>query len=272
MFLLRKSHQLLLEILLFGQGSSQVSRHLLVVLLHLHQFLLSLCALQKRLDFEVQRHPWPVFHIAERAEVELDGENGISLSHHLNKMLPHEVSSCESLSHGDQNKQLFISHLLQYTQQTSFEEHLGVSKLVVINGNVNGSKQLLRGFLVIHECAIGTCTGIQYLVPLLEVSIWDSAWEALSTDSDALQHTVTPYLMDDQEVLHQAWTLGLVGNQATHKVRMSSVQVGHQHPQVCPESTRHSLHGTTLLLASLLCTTCISFGLSWGIQHRQQFN
>ena len=41
-------------------------------------------------------------------------------------------------------------------------------------------------------------------IPLLEVSIRDSAWEALSTDPDALQHTVTPQLVDDQEVLHQA--------------------------------------------------------------------
>ena len=43
---------------------------------------------------------------------------------HLDKLLPHEVSSCESLSHCDQSEQLLISHLLQGTQQTSFEEHL----------------------------------------------------------------------------------------------------------------------------------------------------
>ena len=42
------------------------------------------------------------------------------------------------------------------------------------------------------------------MIPLLEVSIGDSAWEALSANPDALQHTVTPQLMDDQEVLHQA--------------------------------------------------------------------
>ena len=39
---------------------------------------------------------------------------------------------------------------------------------------------------------------------MLEVSIDDSAGEALSADPDALQHTVTPQLVDDQEVLHQA--------------------------------------------------------------------
>ena len=39
-------------------------------------------------------------------------------------------------------------------------------------------------------------------LPLLEVSIHDSAWETLSTDSDTLQYTITPELVDDQEVLH----------------------------------------------------------------------
>ena len=45
-------------------------------------------------------------------------------SHHLDILLPHEVTSCESLSHADQSKQLFISHLLKDSQETSFEEHL----------------------------------------------------------------------------------------------------------------------------------------------------
>ena len=44
--------------------------------------------------------------------------------HHLNKLLSHDVSTTQSLSHGDQRRQLFISHLLKSTQQTSLEEHL----------------------------------------------------------------------------------------------------------------------------------------------------
>merc|ERR550519_2082606 len=99
-------------------------------------------------------------------------------------------------------------------------------------GNINRPKQLLRGLLVVDELAFRDDTGIQYLVSLFEVSIDDSAGEALSADPNTLQHTVTPQLVDDQEVLHQTWSLGLVGNQATHKVRMSAPQVGHQHTQV----------------------------------------
>ena len=95
-------------------------------------------------------------------------------------------------------------------------------------------------------------------IPLLEVSIEDSAGEALSADSDAFQYTVTPQLVDNQEVLHQTceklafWLLiptkptktngelkevipgvfDLIGNQATHKVGMGAPQVGHKLAQV----------------------------------------
>ena len=41
------------------------------------------------------------------------------------------------------------------------------------------------------------------LIPLLEVTVEDSAGETFPADSDTLQHTVTPELVDDQEVLHQ---------------------------------------------------------------------
>lgn len=40
-------------------------------------------------------------------------------------------------------------------------------------------------------------------IPLLEITIEDSAWETFPADSDTLQHTITPELMDDKEVLHQ---------------------------------------------------------------------
>ena len=42
-------------------------------------------------------------------------------------------------------------------------------------------------------------------VPLLEVSVDDSAGEALPADPDTLQNTITPELVDNQEVLHQTW-------------------------------------------------------------------
>lgn len=42
-------------------------------------------------------------------------------------------------------------------------------------------------------------------LPLLKVSIEDSAWETFSANSDSLQYTVTAQLVDDQKVLHKTW-------------------------------------------------------------------
>ena len=44
--------------------------------------------------------------------------------HHLYKLSPHEETSTETLCHGYQGSKFFIPHLLQSTQQTSFEEDL----------------------------------------------------------------------------------------------------------------------------------------------------
>lgn len=48
--------------------------------------------------------------------------------HHFDKLLSHEETTADSLSHGDQRCQLFISHLLKGTQETSLEEHLNDHK------------------------------------------------------------------------------------------------------------------------------------------------
>ena len=47
------------------------------------------------------------------------------------------------------------------------------------------------------------------LIPLLEVTVEDSAGETFPADSDTLQHTVTPELVDDQEVLHQTYKIDI---------------------------------------------------------------
>lgn len=44
--------------------------------------------------------------------------------HHLHKLSSHEVTTAQSLCHGNKRCKFFISHLLKSTQQTSLEEHL----------------------------------------------------------------------------------------------------------------------------------------------------
>ena len=43
-------------------------------------------------------------------------------------------------------------------------------------------------------------------LPLLELGVDDSVGEALTTDSDALQYTVTLQLMQDQFSVHDTWS------------------------------------------------------------------
>ena len=61
-------------------------------------------------------------------------------------------------------------------------------------------KPLEQIFYVVCAC-VCACA----YVPLLEISIDDSAGEALPADPDPLQNTITPELVDNQEVLHQTW-------------------------------------------------------------------
>ena len=70
------------------------------------------------------------------------------------------------------------------------------------------------------------------IVPLFEVWILDPVGEALSADPDAFQHTVTAQLVHDQRILHGPRSLGLIGDDAAHKVGVSRPQVGHQLVQV----------------------------------------
>ena len=73
---------------------------------------------------------------------------------------------------------------------------------------------------------------IKYVPPLFEVTILNPVGESLSADSDAFQHTVTAQLVHDQRVLHGPRSLGLIGDEATHKVGVSRPQVGHEFVQV----------------------------------------
>lgn len=46
------------------------------------------------------------------------------------------------------------------------------------------------------------------MIPLFEVTIEDSAGETFPANSDTLKDTITPKLVDNQEVLHQTYGKG----------------------------------------------------------------
>jgi len=55
--------------------------------------------------------------------------------------------------------------------------------------------------------------------PLFELGVDDSVGEALTTDSDALQHTVTLQLMQDQFRIHDTWQR----HQLSHSCTLATV-------------------------------------------------
>ena len=64
-------------------------------------------------------------------------------------------------------------------------------------------------------------------IPLPELLVEKPVRESLSADTDTLQHTVAAQLVQDQLSIDHTGTLHLVGDDATHKVRISVAQVDH---------------------------------------------
>lgn len=67
-----------------------------------------------------------------------------------------------------------------------------------------------------------------------EVLVCDPVGEAFAADTDALKHTVAGQLMHHQGCIDHTRGLGLVGHNATDKVRVSGVQGPHQVVQLLP--------------------------------------
>lgn len=100
--------------------------------------------------------------------------------------------------------------------------------------HVDGREQFLRSLLAVDELPLGDGAGVQdpvpashrqshpqvqlslrfvpqkynvsRVLPLAEVSVEDPAGESLPADPDALQHAVTPQLVQDQMVIHRPCT------------------------------------------------------------------
>lgn len=65
-------------------------------------------------------------------------------------------------------------------------------------------------------------------VPLPELLIEKPVGESLAADTDTLQYTIAAQLVQHQLSVNHAGTLDLVGDDATHKVRIGVAQVNHQ--------------------------------------------
>ena len=68
--------------------------------------------------------------------------------------------------------------------------------------------------------------------PLLEVREGHTVGESLSADTDTFQHTIASQLVEHQAGINDTGLLVLIGDDATHKVRLGVEQGGHQTVQL----------------------------------------
>lgn len=65
-------------------------------------------------------------------------------------------------------------------------------------------------------------------MPLPELLVEEPVWESLSADTDALQDTVAPQLVEHKVGINQTGPLHLVGNDTADKVRSCIAEGGHE--------------------------------------------
>ena len=65
-------------------------------------------------------------------------------------------------------------------------------------------------------------------LPLFKLGVDDPVGEALPTDTDTLEHTVTLELVENEGGINQARLLQLIGDDTTDEMRMCRVQGLHQ--------------------------------------------
>merc|ERR1719320_260040 len=82
--------------------------------------------------------------------------------------------------------------------------------------------------------------------------MWDLVGQTQHTNTDTLEHTVAVKLVHDKRSIDVSGLLDLVGDDATHEVRMSGVQVGHQLHQGLSVGGGDGHHGCTLLLGAVI--------------------
>jgi hypothetical protein len=85
-----------------------------------------------------------------------------------------------------------------------------------------------------------------------EVSVGHLVGQTQHADADAFEHTVAVQLVHDERSIDVSRLLDLVGDDATDKVRMGGVQVGHELEQGLLVGGGDGHHGGSLLLGAVV--------------------
>ena len=124
-----------------------------------------------------------------------------------------------------------VSLFFKMSQNSSTEEDLGLTNTVKAGVQLESLDHFLASLLAVHE-SLGNDVGCQQFVSLPELLEGDPVGESLSADSDALEDTVTPQLVQDQGGVDFSRPLLVVGDDAPDKVGVGVAQGHHQLAQL----------------------------------------
>merc|ERR1719391_960587 len=234
-----------------GQDSlefGQALGHLLAALL---LGLLLLQGAHLALDHGVELVPGPVSASVVETDVPLDGGDALLLG---NLALVGDVDeNAASLAlHLDEDLgESTLTDLLESGQHTGAEHDLGLAATEGVGVHAGGDEGLL-GALTRVSGQIGEDLRSDDGVTGHEVGVGHLVRQTQHTDTDTLQHAVAVKLVHDKRSIDVSRLLDLVGDDATHEVRMSGVQVGHQLHQGLSVGSGNGHHGGTLLLGTVI--------------------
>merc|ERR1712198_86365 len=217
-------------------------------------FLLSLLLLQDAhlaLDHGVELEPGPVSAGVVEADVPLDGGDALLLCDLALVGDVDEDAASLALHLDDDLGQSAFTDLLQLGQHARAEHDLGPAATEGVRVHAGVDEGLLGALLRIPG-QIGEDLGGDDGVAGHEVGVGDLVGQTQHADADTLQHAVAVELVHDERSIDVSGLLDLVGDDATHEVRMGGVQVGHQLHQGLSVGSRDGHHGGSLLLGAII--------------------
>merc|ERR1712198_186041 len=203
------------------------------------------------LDHGVVFIPRPIPASVVETDVPLDGGDALLLGDLALVGDVDEDAASLGLHLDDDLGQSAFTDLLQLGQHARAEHDLGPAATEGVRVHAGVDEGLLGALLRIPG-QIGEDLGGDDGVAGHEVGVGHLVGQTQHTDADTLQHAVAVELVHDERSIDVSRLLDLVGDDATHEVRMGGVQVGHQLHQGLSVGSGNGHHGSTLLLGAVI--------------------
>jgi len=171
--------------------------------------------------------PHPVSAVVVETDVPLDGGDALLFGDLALVGDVDEDASGLALHLDDDLGESSLTDLLELGQHTGAEHDLGPAATEGVRVHAGVDEGLLGALLGVTG-HVGEDLGGDNGVTGHEVGVGHLVGQTQHTDADTLEHAVAVKLVHDKRSVDVSGLLDLVGDDATHKVRMSGVQVSHQ--------------------------------------------